>query len=236
MNTTKKKPLTRVARTAISFLLLATASQAAMITAGSGSYLGALPIDHTTTVLTPAFTQFDPLLGVLQAIHFNFLTSLAGVVQIEDSSGVDSTVDVTVTEQLRLYDVTDTTVLALTNVSATETNISIPGNGTLVAVPISFSDQATSATLTDTTLFAPFIGTGTVQLPVGAVFFASTNPLLPLPFSLSGEGSTHGSVELVYEYEAASSAIPEPATAAFMGIGLLLIGFAARRYGRTARS
>jgi len=206
-------------------LSLPAVSSAAMISGGTAAFTGTLPVSHATTSLTPPYMQFNPALGTLLAIHFDFLTSFNGNVTITDSSTVDSTVNVSFGELVNVYNVSNTTVLATASGTASASGVSVPGNGSAVVIPIVFTNVSSTSTLSNSAQFSPFIGTGTVSLPVGAVGNAQTSPGLFLPFTIDASGIGSAEVEITYEYTPLGKILtPEPATAAFVGLGLIVFG------------
>ena len=228
----------RISRSLFFVVLSASALFADTISGGTGSFSGKLPFDNSTTTLT-GFSQYNGSLP-LKAIQFNFVTNVTGTADITDGpgpNGPNPTQDVTMyfSAALSVYDPSNTHVV-ITSSPAASTLVTVPGDGTVVHASASANGVTTTATLTDSSLFASFLGNGSLALPLGGQATVGFNPALAIPFNVHDSGSASGTVTIDY---IAGSTVPEPASASlFMMVGALAVsvGLLRRRRHQSERS
>ena len=80
----------------------------------------------------------------------------------------------------------------------------------------------------DTTIFAPYTGVGTFNIPVSTSTFVSSGGTGG-SFSAAQASSANSTAQVTYTYDVAAAA-PEPTTISLLGLGLLGFGFVARKF------
>ncbi|MBW4505461.1 MAG: choice-of-anchor E domain-containing protein [Scytonematopsis contorta HA4267-MV1] len=119
--------------------------------------------------------QFDSTLGDLQSIELALLGEVNGKIELESRDASPATVTGNLKAEITLKNPDNSTLLvALPTASETKTFTKYDGvldfGGTSGATLAGLkSVDSKSKTLTDTSTFAPFIGTGKVKLPVSAI-------------------------------------------------------------------
>ena len=88
--------------------------------------------------------------------------------------------------------------------------------------PVSSSDAGS----TPVTGLAPYVGTSSLLFPLTAETSASADDG---GLDLSDDTRARAAVTITYAYDLATTAVPEPASAALLGAGLLSLGFLRRQ-------
>lgn len=226
----------RVRSVSMQLLCLVSLSGSALlagtITGGTASFSETLPFSNSSTVLT-GFSQYNGS-QPLKAIQFNFVTNVTGSATITDGPGPNGPnpaqpVTMNFAAALSVYDPSNTAVL-VSSAPVASTQVIVPGDGTPVTANVSATGVTTTAQITDSALFAPFVGSGTFSLPVRGEAQVGFTPNLIIPFNIADSGTASGTVEITYELGAVT---PEPSTASIL---LLAGGLAAFVGGRRHRA
>lgn len=219
-------------------LLASTCSllSASSIPAGSIVFTNqALPLTGSASI-----NRFNTSLGTLTGIEFVVTSaSMAGTVTDQylgsKSQPPQNHVQVTMGGDVYILDPADiTNVLSDTSLSATIVGQTILNDGTINTFS-GLSTTGNSSDIIDTTSdFTPFEGTGTLNLSysvtAGTAFANSSgHPLiLDNPSNAGVTGTASASLQVFYQFNDAITS-PEPASLAFVGGGLLLASYFARR-------
>lgn len=204
----------------LSTLVMAGSAQALTV---SSSCVGVPPVGVAPTELAGNIScpQFN-LAGTLSAITIEFAGQAGGTITITNNNNSSQTGSAETNVRFNFGPLAGFTIgNPLFTVSAGTGNVTIPA-GASQTFNVSGSN---SGSVTNTTVFAPYIGAGNFDIPV------STNTFLLLGFgggNVTATQSTNGRADarITYTYDNLTT-VPEPTTLALLGTGLL--GAALRR-------
>jgi len=190
--------------------------RASTISGGTASFTETLPF---STALA-GFNQYNGALP-LASIEFLFVTDLTGTATVRSGPG-NPTQDVAVdfSGRLDVSNPSDTAFLVTASPIATAP-ITVTGDGTANHFNVSGTSLTARAVLTDPALFAPFVGTGTFNLPLRGNLTIGFTPNLIVPFSVEGTGSVDGTLEVLYT---PISEVAEPSAVRVVLLGGLFLG------------
>lgn len=193
------------------------ASAATLITTGS---YGPVTTDFTNQAFIIPISKFNPLLGTLNAISIAFTATVAGSIEVENTSVNPGTINsqLSAAVSLKLSNVTIGNVnassgLFLDALPAFDGNLNFVGASSAAHTAISVSQSTTFAVLPAD--FAAYTGVGTLPLGVSAIGTSSA--------SGSGNFASYfttgaaGAATVTYTF----TAVPEPSSLAFVALGSL---------------
>ena len=221
---------------ALLFGALALTSTAAFANTITFSSLG--DVTNQQTSWTPAnnfnllFPQFNPAFGVLQSATFTLTGTTFGSITATATSNTTLN-SITVATTIFLYEPGGSVLIVSTNPSMTQ-NFGPGGyalsNGQSYTLNtpgyVSPSSPGTGTTLANSNTLAPsafLIGTGSITAPLLANGNSGYSGGSNINTNAYSAASASGTVTYTY------STVPEPATLLLMGIGVLVMGFAATR-------
>jgi hypothetical protein len=221
------------------------------VVAGAGLLLGGAGVANanqtlsfavqqsTTASQTLDFDQFDTTLGTLTEVDILLSGSAIGLGSDFSLTGGEGSGVAAYTAQLNVIGPASTVELGgAAHASAQCSEFNGDGcNSGLQGPTLSSAIAPNPAAITNTSLFAPFEGTGTVGLTAAIQDFDldnSCSPFEPDPgsCSYSNDLSWSGTLEVSYVYTPAAggTAVPEPASLALFGGGLLALAGLRRRF------
>jgi collagen type I alpha len=183
---------------------------------------------------TLAFRQFDPTLGTLQAVDVGLTVDLTGSVSIESLEAAPATISVLQTGNVSVASPTGSSLVAAApEASASAGFAAYDGvtdyagaSGTTFALATATIADATSST--GTMDLGPFLGAGTVALPVAAT--AALHVTGPANLQLLAHASVGAMVDLQYDYSGSGGANQGGGSSGVIltngSVGLGLFGFA----------
>jgi hypothetical protein len=184
------------------------------------------PAQMVPFTYTAMASQFNPSMGTLVSVEITMTSDITGFVSVvninpvsEAFTNATSSVPVGLTGPAGLaLGVTATTSAQSGTVAANTTNppLNLPGN-TVIA--------SESTTITSALGLAPYIGTGTNNLPF--VFSAGTGTYggsAVFGVFFGGTATADANIKVIYTYN--TPAVPEPSSMALLGIGMAgFLGF-----------
>ncbi len=207
-----------------SAVLIAAATQ---VNAASISYTDTVDVQSTNFVDTVSLSKFDPALGTLTSIDFEWTGHLEGTAKFESLDGSATIVTTNLAAELKLKrpgggsDIVIATPLAqnVDNASAFDGTIDFGGTSGKTHTGL-VADLLVVETSTSASDFALFSGIGNIILDVAATgdSMGSGAGNLITQFSTSAGAS----LKIIYNYDAVTP-VPEPSTYALIiaGVGLL---------------
>src|SRR5579883_2544037 len=188
----------------VSSLLLACAPAFA----NSISYSASFPSTTTSFSIPISLPQFNPSMGTLTSITFTFDGQTTGSATVTNNSGATGSYQVSISSNLKLLDPTNNTLISITPSFNQTLNIA---NGD-------------SGSTTITSGFSPYVGLGDVSFTVSGEGIGGVSG--PSPFTVDSITKGEGTITITYN---TSSVVPEPATLALFGSGLLALGLLYQR-------
>jgi len=196
-------------------LLLACAPAFADSITYSASF-GPTTTNFSTPIMLP---QFNPSMGTLTSITFTLDGQTIGSATVTNNSGATGDYLVAIFTDLTLLDPSNNTLASISPSFIQKLTIADGASGTASGTSLSSTDSATI-----TSGFSPYVGSGDVTLTVTGVGFAAANG--PTPYSVNSTTSGQGTISVTYN---STSVVPEPATLALFGSGLLALGLLYQR-------
>jgi hypothetical protein len=196
-------------------LLLACAPAFADSITYSASF-GPTTTSFSTPIMLP---QFNPSMGTLTSITFTLDGQTAGSAQVTNNSGATGSYQVTISSNLKLLDPSNNTLISVT--PSFNQTLSIANGDSATATGTSPVDTGST---TITSGFGPYVGLGDVSFTVLGEGIGGV--LGPSPFTVDSITKGEGTITVTYN---TSSVVPEPATLALFGSGLLALGLLYQR-------
>jgi hypothetical protein len=209
---------------------MAASSQAATI-----SFSGSVPLTpapFSGAAFVPAISQFDPSLGTLTLIQFDFTANISATLRAinqtgnsEHFTGAFAQATVNVTAPNSGFGASASTSPTISDTISGPIGNFIDYPGQVGTSPLQTSFLVVPAT------FTPYIGVGNVSGLSAAVsgVFAGGSPDVPNAVSFTGSGSAGGDLTITYTY----TPVPEPTSVALMGMGVVGLGGIYLRRRRT---
>lgn len=198
----------------VASLALGTPSQAATVTYDSATVTGeAIPF---STVL--AVQQFNPSLGTLTGVQLSVDATVTGSVAVTNiSSGA-----LTFTNAFISVPLTST---GPDGTIASTVTMAIDAAGTAAAnTTTTFPVTASSQGFANATTFSAYEGTGTFNATLAATslsFGGTPGPGGQNNLFFGGAATAGGFVDVTYTYTPGTPVVPEPASMALLGIGMV---------------
>ncbi len=196
-------------------LLLACAPAFADSISYSASF-GPTTTSFSTSISLP---QFNPSMGTLTSITFTLDGQTIGSATVTNNSGAAGDYLVAIFTSLSLLDPSNNMLASISPAFSQSLTISNGDSKTASGTSLPSTDSATI-----TTGFSPYVGLGDVTFTVAGQGFAAANG--PTPYSVDSTTSGQGKITVTYN---TASVVPEPATLALFGSGLLALGLLYQR-------
>src|SRR5579875_2319775 len=198
----------------VSSLLLACAPAFA----NSISYSASFPT--TTSFSIPiSLPQFNPSMGTLTSITFTFDGQTTGSATVTNNSGATGSYQVSISSNLKLLDPTNNTLISITPSFNQTLNIANGDSGTATG-----TSPVDTGSTTITSGFSPYAGLGDESFTVSGEGIGGVAG--PSPFTVDSITKGEGTITITYN---TSMVVPEPATVALFGRGLLALGLLYQR-------
>ena len=189
--------------------------------------------ESTTPSDMLGFNQFDTSLGTLNSIDITLLNSTTGLGSEVSLTGGEGSGNAGFTADLNIIGPGGTLESGSANASAScnSFNSDRACDSGLVA-PSQTTPTPNPVDITNASLFAPFEGTGTVDISAAVENFATTDSTCLVPScTFSNDLSWNGTIDVAYNYTPSGSgtSVPEPGSLVLLGSGLIGLAGLRRR-------